>query len=25
MQWDFDGSTLVVKTQSGDLRFERSI
>jgi heat shock protein HslJ len=25
MQWDFDGLTLVVKTQSGELRFERSI
>jgi heat shock protein HslJ len=24
-QWDFEGTTLVVKTQSGDLRFERSI
>jgi heat shock protein HslJ len=25
MQWDFEGTTLVVKTQSGELRFERSI
>jgi heat shock protein HslJ len=25
MQWDLDGVTLVVKTQSGELRFERSI
>jgi heat shock protein HslJ len=25
MQWDLDGLTLVVKTQSGELRFERSI
>lgn len=24
-QWDLEGITLVVKTQSGDLRFERSI
>jgi heat shock protein HslJ len=24
-QWDFDGTTLVIKTQSGELRFERSI
>ncbi len=25
MQWDLEGTTLVVKTQSGELRFERSI
>ena len=25
MQWDLEGTTLVIKSQSGDLRFERSI
>ena len=25
MQWDYDGAILVVRTQSGELRFERSI
>jgi heat shock protein HslJ len=25
VQWDYEGTTLVVKTQSGELRFERSI
>ena len=25
IQWEYEGTTLVVKTQSGDLRFERSI
>lgn len=25
MQWDLEGSSLVVKSQSGELRFERSI
>ena len=25
MQWEYEGTTLVVKTQSGDLRFERFI
>jgi heat shock protein HslJ len=25
MQWDLEGVTLVIKGQSGELRFERSI
>lgn len=25
MQWDLEGSTLIIKTQSGELRMERSI